>query len=250
MTRPPAAVAATPRRALGRRRSSRHCAPGAAALDRSLLLGGLLVSLVIGGWPAFRAVRPVASSPATWNPVRRYGGAGADRRHPGDRRLCPGHRPADRLRRRVLPDRALPRRGCAGRSAPRSSCSPASPRSSTACGACSSSPRCSPRTSSCRCRPTPAAGSLLGDAGHRRRRTASASSAASIILAIMILPFMAAILRELSSTVPPPMRESAYGLGSTTWEVVCKVVPALRATRRHRRRSCWASAARSARPWR
>ena len=46
---------------------------------------------------------------------------------------------------------------------------------------------------------------------------------ASIILAIMILPFMAATLRELLLTVPPAVRESAYGLGATTAEVVMKV---------------------------
>jgi phosphate transport system permease protein len=47
--------------------------------------------------------------------------------------------------------------------------------------------------------------------------------AASIILAIMILPFMAATLRELLMSVPPQVRESAYGLGATTSEVVMKV---------------------------
>ena len=47
--------------------------------------------------------------------------------------------------------------------------------------------------------------------------------AASIILAIMILPFMAATLRELLATVPVQVRESAYGLGATTAEVVMKV---------------------------
>ncbi len=47
--------------------------------------------------------------------------------------------------------------------------------------------------------------------------------AASIILAIMILPFMAATLRELLLTVPVSVRESAYGLGATTGEVVMKV---------------------------
>jgi phosphate transport system permease protein len=46
---------------------------------------------------------------------------------------------------------------------------------------------------------------------------------ASIILAIMILPFMAATLRELLLTVPPTVRESAYGLGATTAEVVMSV---------------------------
>jgi len=46
---------------------------------------------------------------------------------------------------------------------------------------------------------------------------------ASIILAIMILPFMAATLRELLLTVPASVRESAYGLGATTAEVVMSV---------------------------
>lgn len=46
---------------------------------------------------------------------------------------------------------------------------------------------------------------------------------ASIILAIMILPFIAATLRELMLTIPAQVRESAYGLGSTTFEVIRKV---------------------------
>jgi len=46
---------------------------------------------------------------------------------------------------------------------------------------------------------------------------------ASLILAVMILPFMAATLRELFLTIPPQVRESAYGLGSTTFEVIGKV---------------------------
>jgi phosphate transport system permease protein len=47
--------------------------------------------------------------------------------------------------------------------------------------------------------------------------------AASIIVAMMILPFIAATLRELLLTVPPQVRESAYGLGATTGEVVMNV---------------------------
>jgi phosphate transport system permease protein len=46
---------------------------------------------------------------------------------------------------------------------------------------------------------------------------------ASIIVAMMVLPFVAATLRELLLTVPPQVRESAYGLGATTGEVVMKV---------------------------
>ena len=46
---------------------------------------------------------------------------------------------------------------------------------------------------------------------------------ASLILAIMILPFMAATLRELFLTVPTKVRESAYGIGATPLEVVVSV---------------------------
>jgi phosphate transport system permease protein len=47
---------------------------------------------------------------------------------------------------------------------------------------------------------------------------------ASIILAIMILPYMAALFRELFLSVPPTLRESAYGLGATPVEAVWKVL--------------------------
>jgi phosphate transport system permease protein len=47
---------------------------------------------------------------------------------------------------------------------------------------------------------------------------------ASVILAIMILPYMSAVFRELFLTVPPQLRESAFALGSTPLETVTKVV--------------------------
>jgi phosphate transport system permease protein len=47
---------------------------------------------------------------------------------------------------------------------------------------------------------------------------------AGLILAIMVLPFITAISRDVFSTVPPVLKESAYGLGCTTWEVVRNVV--------------------------
>jgi phosphate transport system permease protein len=47
---------------------------------------------------------------------------------------------------------------------------------------------------------------------------------ASLILAIMILPYMAAVFRELFLTVPPQVREAAYGLGCTPFEVIRAVV--------------------------
>jgi len=47
---------------------------------------------------------------------------------------------------------------------------------------------------------------------------------ASLILAIMVLPFVASISRDVFETVPPMLKESAYGIGCTTWEVVRNVV--------------------------
>ena len=46
---------------------------------------------------------------------------------------------------------------------------------------------------------------------------------ASLILAVMILPYMAAVFRELFLTVPPQVRESAYGIGCTPLEVITSV---------------------------
>ncbi len=48
--------------------------------------------------------------------------------------------------------------------------------------------------------------------------------AAGIVLAFMILPYIAAVMRDVFEIVPAILRESAYGLGCTTWEVVRKVV--------------------------
>ncbi len=47
---------------------------------------------------------------------------------------------------------------------------------------------------------------------------------AGIILAIMVIPFIASVMRDVFELVPPMLKESAYGLGSTTWEVVRNVV--------------------------
>lgn len=48
--------------------------------------------------------------------------------------------------------------------------------------------------------------------------------AAGLVLAFMVLPFIAAVMRDVFEIVPPILRESAYGLGCTTWEVVRHVV--------------------------
>ncbi len=47
---------------------------------------------------------------------------------------------------------------------------------------------------------------------------------ASIVLAIMIIPFVGATMRDVFQTVPVMLKESAYGLGCTTWEVMRRVV--------------------------
>jgi len=47
---------------------------------------------------------------------------------------------------------------------------------------------------------------------------------AGIILAIMIIPFIAAVMRDVFEVTPAMLKESAYGVGATTWEVVWKVV--------------------------
>ena len=47
---------------------------------------------------------------------------------------------------------------------------------------------------------------------------------AGLILAIMVIPFIASVMRDVFEVVPPMLKESAYGLGGTTWEVVRYVV--------------------------
>jgi phosphate transport system permease protein len=47
---------------------------------------------------------------------------------------------------------------------------------------------------------------------------------AGFILSIMVIPFIASVMRDVFETVPPVLKESAYGIGATTWEVVWNVV--------------------------
>ena len=47
---------------------------------------------------------------------------------------------------------------------------------------------------------------------------------AGFILAIMVLPFISSIMRDVFETVPPMLKESAYGLGATRTEVVLRIV--------------------------
>ncbi|MGE5151922.1 MAG: phosphate ABC transporter permease subunit PstC [Rhodospirillaceae bacterium] len=47
---------------------------------------------------------------------------------------------------------------------------------------------------------------------------------AGVILSIMVIPFITAVMRDVFELVPSLLKESAYGLGATTWEVVWRVV--------------------------
>lgn len=47
---------------------------------------------------------------------------------------------------------------------------------------------------------------------------------AGIILSIMIIPFISSVMRDVFLQAPPVLKESAYALGATTWEVMTKVV--------------------------
>jgi len=47
---------------------------------------------------------------------------------------------------------------------------------------------------------------------------------AGLVLAIMSIPFIASVMRDVFAVVPPILKESAYALGATTWEVVWKIM--------------------------
>ncbi len=47
---------------------------------------------------------------------------------------------------------------------------------------------------------------------------------AGLILSIMVIPFISAVMRDVFEVVPPMLKESAYGVGATTWEVVSRIV--------------------------
>jgi phosphate transport system permease protein len=47
---------------------------------------------------------------------------------------------------------------------------------------------------------------------------------AGFILAIMVLPFVSAVARDVFDTVPPLLKEAGYGMGFTTWEVIKNIV--------------------------
>jgi phosphate transport system permease protein len=65
---------------------------------------------------------------------------------------------------------------------------------------------------------------ILGQMVYSRTPSGLGIVTAGIILAIMIIPFVASITRDIFEQIPPVLRESAYGVGCTTWEVVRHVL--------------------------
>jgi phosphate transport system permease protein len=61
---------------------------------------------------------------------------------------------------------------------------------------------------------------FLGTALYARVPSGVGILTAGIILAVMIIPFIASVSRDVLDQIPPVLRESAYGVGCTTWEVV------------------------------
>jgi len=47
---------------------------------------------------------------------------------------------------------------------------------------------------------------------------------AGVVLSLMVVPFIASVMRDVFETVPPVLKESAYGIGCTTWEVIRHIV--------------------------
>ena len=73
---------------------------------------------------------------------------------------------------------------------------------------------------------------------------------AGIILAVMVIPFITAVMRDVFELVPPVLKESAYGARLDHLGSGVERGAALHARSASSAASCWAWAARSARPWR
>jgi phosphate transport system permease protein len=195
----------------------------AAATTLLIALGGLLISLFIGGWPAFRRAGLGFLTSSTWNPVTDvYGAAGP----------IVGTLVTAGLSL-VL---ALPVAGGVAFFLTELCPAPLRRPIGTAVELLAGIPSIvygmwglfvfAPLFAKFVQTPLMMAagpGSLLAKLTAGAPNGAGVLSA-SIILAIMILPFMAATLRELLLTVPAAVRESAYGLGATPAEVVLTVI--------------------------
>ena len=65
---------------------------------------------------------------------------------------------------------------------------------------------------------------IIGTVLYARSPSGLGILTAGIILAFMIIPFIASIVRDMLDQIPSVLRESAYGIGATTWEVVRHVL--------------------------
>ena len=74
--------------------------------------------------------------------------------------------------------------------------------------------------------------------------------AAGLILAIMVVPYITSVSREVLLAVPGSQREAALGLGATRWETTRIAVLRYGALRPHRRHPAGAGPRPRARPWR
>ena len=65
---------------------------------------------------------------------------------------------------------------------------------------------------------------IVGTLFYSRVPSGTGIFTAGVILALMIIPFIASITRDMLDQIPPVLRESAYGIGCTTWEVMRHVL--------------------------
>ena len=221
--------------AMGRPVCSAAPRSGAALLTLALL-AGILVSLVIGAWPAIRKYGLAFLGSSEWDPVQNeYGGLvmiyGTLMTSFIALLIAVPVSFGIALFLTELSPRWLEAPAGHGDRTARGRCRP----SSTACGACWCSGRSSRtyvqqplqkrRSPACRYLGALVSGPPVG----------IGILSAGIILAIMIIPFIASVMRDVFEVTPPMLKESAYGLGSTTWEVVSQGRAALHQDRRRRR---------------
>ena len=213
-----------------------------------LLLGAVMVSLLIGALPGFPAFGFGFLVSDSWNPVKQISAARRRSTAPSSPRRSPCSSACRWPSASPCSSPSSARRCCerpigvADRAARRHSRA-----SSTASGACSSSrPSCNARAAVPPDTSAPFRASACSSAD---RRSASACSPPASSSAIMVLPFIAAVMRDVFETVPAILRESAYGLGATTGKSCGKSCCPTRASASSAA-SCSASAARSARRWR
>ena len=142
-----------------------------------------------------------------------------DLRHLPRRHHRAGARGADQHRHRAVRHRDRAPSGFASRSSTPSTCSPRSRRWCTACGRSSCSPARWPTSTAASRRPRRASRSSA-PSPPTRAPPGSSFMTAGIIVAIMITPIITSLTREVFATTPQPLKEAAYGMGATRWEMI------------------------------